>query len=325
MTNPVVLHIGYHKTATTWFQGIFYPAVRNVAYLERRRVVDAFLTDPAFHFDPAEARRRLGLEGPEPPLAICEEELCGYPHNAGLGGFQAKETAVRLARTFPQAQVVIFLRRQPDMIAACYMQYVREGGTHAPRRYLFPAEHLRGARARIYKMPRFNFEQFEYDRLIAHYQALFGPERVHVFCYEAFRAEPTAFLNAFAERLGLDVDVAGLPAGTHANRSYSRALLQVARRVNLASNRKVLDKTCLMHIPGWYQGWKRLLKRLNATGATGAPPTPREIFGDELHDWIERRYESSNRRLAQITECPLSEFAYPLSPPTPDARTAGGN
>lgn len=307
-----ILHIGYHKTATTWFQGTFYPAVRNVIYVERRRVVDAFLAAPAFHFDPAEARRRLDVDELERPPALCEEELCGYPHNAGLGGFLAKETAARLAHTFPSARVVIFVRRQPEMIAACYMQYVREGGTHAPRRYLFPQTYLRGAQARMYKMPRFNFEQFEYDRLIGHYQALFGAERVHVFCYEAFQADPQSFLVRFASDLGLDIDVSRLPTAARANPSYSAALLRLARTVNLFSNRKVLDKTCLAHIPGWYGGWKRLLKRLNATGITGSRPTPAQLLGNDAHRWIEDRYRASNQRLAETTGMLLSLHDYPL-------------
>lgn len=312
MSNLVVLHIGYHKTATGWFQGTFYPAVRNVAYVDRRRVVDAFLTDPAFHFDPAEARRRLGLDAAEQSLAICEEELCGYPHNAGLAGFQAKETAVRLARTFPQAQVVIFVRRQPEMIAACYMQYVREGGTHGPRRYLFPHIYLRGAQDRMYKMPRFNFEQFEYDRLIAHYQALFGEERVHVFCYEAFRADPQSFLAGFAHRLGFEVDVRRLPTVRRANPSYGPALLKLAQAVNLFSNRKVLDKTCLVHIPGWYRGWKKLLKWANVTGLAGYPFNPEQLLGNDIYFWIEDRYRDSNQRLDEMSNAPLSAYDYPL-------------
>ena len=39
MPRPIV-HIGYHKTATTWFQKHFYPCVRNARFVARERVRD---------------------------------------------------------------------------------------------------------------------------------------------------------------------------------------------------------------------------------------------------------------------------------------------
>jgi hypothetical protein len=101
-----------------------------------------------------------------------------------LLGFLSKEMAHRIQAVFPDARVVIFVRSQPEMIAACYQQYVRGGGTYPVRRYLWPLDHLRGAAAQPYKIPRFSFDHFDYERLVAHYIELFGRERVHVFAYE---------------------------------------------------------------------------------------------------------------------------------------------
>jgi hypothetical protein len=58
-----VIHIGYHKTASTWFQKRFYPQVRSYLYVARRRVQEACLHDTAFHFDPARARLVLAVAG----------------------------------------------------------------------------------------------------------------------------------------------------------------------------------------------------------------------------------------------------------------------
>ena len=45
-----LVHIGYHKTATTWFQRRFYPQTRNVELVERRRIAEAFLAPRALEF-----------------------------------------------------------------------------------------------------------------------------------------------------------------------------------------------------------------------------------------------------------------------------------
>ena len=58
-----IVHIGYHKTGTTWFQERFYPAVRNRRYVPRATARAAFLRPGALHFDPIEALHIIGAAG----------------------------------------------------------------------------------------------------------------------------------------------------------------------------------------------------------------------------------------------------------------------
>ena len=37
-----IFHIGYHKTATTWFQKHFYPSVSNCKLIERHSIRNHF-------------------------------------------------------------------------------------------------------------------------------------------------------------------------------------------------------------------------------------------------------------------------------------------
>ena len=94
MPRPIV-HIGYHKTATTWFQKNFYPLVRNARFVARDRVRAAFLEIGAFHFDAEAARAALGVEAGE-SVILCEEGLSGYLHNGGLGGHLSRSVAERI-------------------------------------------------------------------------------------------------------------------------------------------------------------------------------------------------------------------------------------
>lgn len=306
-----IVHIGYHKTASTWFQRSVYPRARNLPYVARHQVADAFVDTPALRFDPAAARRELGLAGQHSPAILCEEELSGYLHHGGFMGLTSAAVAERLAATLPNAAIVIFIRRQPDIIAACYQQYVRGGGTHRPRRYLFAREYVHGALSKPYKVPRFSFEHFEYAPLIRRYDRLFGRERVHVFLYEDLKENPPAFLKDFAQRLDLDLPIEELSMSPR-NASYSLAIVRLARILNLFTARTVMDKTTLIHLPYWYALRRVLLEALNHARPGRASPSPSALLGDSIAAYIAGRYPESNRELVRERGLNLARHGYPL-------------
>lgn len=309
MTRAIV-HIGYHKTATTWFQARFYPFVKNARYIPRDVVRRAFLEDTAFKFDPERARETLNI-APGETVTICEEGLSGYLHTGGLAGYLSKEMAQRLKTVLPNADIVIFVRSQPSIIAASYSQYVKGGGTYSIRRYLFAEDYLRGARGEIAKSPRFTFDHFEYWPLIAHYQQLFGKERVHVFPHEALRTEPGSFLTDYARRLGLEVEFDRVAHST-SNRSYGLPTLWIVRFLNLFTNRSVIDKQYIFHIPYWYGLVRGVGEFLNRLPGFSWRPGANVFLGKRLHAWIAHRYGGHNARLEALTGLSLSEYGYPL-------------
>ncbi len=77
MTARCLVHIGYHKTATNWFQRSYYPAVTNRTYVHRKRVRAAFLDVHALEFSPDQAIAALEV-GHTNGLILCEEELSVY-------------------------------------------------------------------------------------------------------------------------------------------------------------------------------------------------------------------------------------------------------
>lgn len=303
-----IVHIGYHKTATTWFQRDVYPHALNRRYVARGDVQAALLAPSALAFDPAAARAALP---PEPGLILCEENLSGYPHNAGLHGFLSAGLAERVRAVLPDATVVMVVRRQPAMVGACYLQYLRGGGTHGVHRYLFPEDHLFGAASEPWKAPRFGWDHLDYHRLAARYAELFGRERVRVYPYEALATDRDAFLRRFAAdlRLELDWDRVG-----HArrNRSYNRPAALLARALNRFTARSVIDKRTLLHVPGLYTARRPLLEGVSRLARR---PTPAALLGRRTVAWIEQRYWESNARLAADWDLDLAVHGYPMAPP----------
>lgn len=302
--SPIV-HIGYHKTATTWFQRDVYPHVLGRRYVPREEVQAALLAPSAFAFDPAAARAALP---PGPGLVLCEENLSGYLHNGGLNGHLSRAMAERIRAVLPDARIVLFVRRQPAMIAAAYAQYLRGGGTHGPHRYLFPQDYLFGAAAEPWKAPRFSFDHFDYDRLAAWYAELFGRDRVHVFLYEALAADQPGFLRRFAADLELELDWDRIGFSGR-NASYHRPAAWAARALNRFTARSVVDKRTLLHVPGFYTARRPLLER------AARLPGSKDLLGAGMTAWIEQRYWESNRRLAEMFGLDLAAHRYPLSPP----------
>lgn len=306
-----VLHIGYHKTATSWFQQCFYPAVTHAAAVPRRTVIEAVLGPSALHFEPAVARRKLFAAVPEARrLILCHEELSGNPHAGGLHGCLSKDAAHRLHAMLPESEVVVFVRHQLDMIAAVYKQYLRAGGTYAPARYLYPGRYRGGAFASSHKIPTFSFDHFDYATLVEHYGRLFGRERVHVFAYEALREDAPGFTRRFAARLGLEVDWEQV-AFSARNISYGRRVVRLARVLNHLIAGNVADKRCVVDLLPSHRPIKHLLNAVNRTPLAGAAASPRELLGPAVAEEIEARYATSNRRLAELSNLLLASYGYP--------------
>ncbi|QGP79183.1 sulfotransferase [Sphingobium sp. CAP-1] len=291
-----IVHIGYHKTGTTWFQDSFYPAVRNRRYLPRATARAAFLDAGALHFDPVKARRIIG-DAPGNTI-LCEENLSGGLHNGGLAGNLSKDVADRIRRTLPDADIVIFVRDPLSAIASAWLQYVKGGGTFGLHRYLFGRESLSPVAPERDEAPGFRLDHFDAIALIDHYDALFGRDRVHVFRYEDFRADPHGFATAYAARFGLEVDLARIDWGTR-NPSLSRPLLWLARAMNLFTRRAVADKSWLIHIPGCYGLSRRLLRAANGSGRFGRPLKTQDIIPAVLADRLRAHFAPGAPRLAR--------------------------
>lgn len=312
MTTPAhqpLIHIGYHKTASTWFQKSLYPYVSNCCYLNRRLVRSVFLNTTAWSFDPADAREQLKTS--QRPI-ICEEEFCGFPENGGLLESLSRDMARRLHSTYPGADIVIFIRNQLDMIRSTYLQYVRTGGTRSLRRFIEPYQYDSVYRNRWYKNPLLNLDHFTYRHLIGHYQQVFGADRVHIFCYEAFAADQKAFARRFADCFDLEVDVNGLNFGTR-NESLGLITLQLSRLLGPFTRWDTLNRLKILPIlPKWLP--KAGLKALNKTPFSGPAVSNENLFGKRLMQSLWERFGKDNRILLDELglDLPLQNYGYPL-------------
>jgi hypothetical protein len=304
-----IVHIGYHKTATTWFQAHVWPHTLSHHFIPRRITQRALLFPPGMHFNAESARQILDLGTRSEPPILSEENLSGYLHNGGLHGLIGPEMARRIHAVLPDARIVIFVRNQLSLLRATYAQYVSGGGTFAARRYFATHDYVRGALTRPYKAPAFEFEHFEFDRLIALYQNLFGPEQVHVYPFE-WLSEPQRFLGTMAQDLKVQFNEKACLKSRKTNVSLGPLGLTLMRGINLFTKQSVVNKTCIFDIPGW-DGIRHAAKFLlsQVPGMTGAA----DSLPPSINARIAEHYGASNARLAQISNLPLADLGYPLA------------
>ena len=188
----MILHIGFHKTATSWLQrNLFSNEEMGFHLIDRKMVLQDFVFIHPFDYiyDNSALVRKYALlcddicrQGLVP--VVSQERLSGSTH---CGGYDCREISERVKHCFPEAKVLITIREQKDLIYSTYSQYIKRTGAYSLREYLEPKERI--------KYPEFNLDHFKFDRIIHHYHSLFSKKNVIVLPFEFFLENPLSFIN----------------------------------------------------------------------------------------------------------------------------------
>lgn len=210
-TKDVLIHIGYHKTASTWLQNelfidessVFRPiskkakGVASLANLFFKSSDGHILSSFDDNTEEIERERQTIFQKKSfknKIAVLSHERLSGNPHS---GGFDSKIIANRLKNVFPDAKILIVIREQKSFILSNYMQYLSIGGYKSISEYL--QTDYDG------KIPFFSAEHIRYYPLIQYYQQLFGTEKVLVLPYEMFKLTPEAFVEKLSQFVGKSI------------------------------------------------------------------------------------------------------------------------
>lgn len=230
---------------------------------------------------------------------ISSEILSGHPF---YGGLESDVYAERLHRIEPSARILLSIRAQSKALVSIYMQYLLRGGTMTPRQF------FEGKTDIAYYA--FRPEHFEYDRLVAHYQTLFGETGVHVTTQESLRADmngAAADIAAFSENTQFG-GLADADRRVHA-KSYPEYAVPVLRRVNHIQSSTLNPNPILSlgHTPGGlyrlsgYVLKRRVFERMLAGYEPVTAYVSRAFAG---------HFDESNRRLGDLMRGRLDLSAY---------------
>jgi hypothetical protein len=313
----VLLHIGYHKTATSWLQGHLFKHPESPLRTVGKKKVDAparqIIRARPLEFDAAAVRalfepqlRRISDAGLLP--VVSNERLSGHPSS---GGYDSKEIADRLAAVFPEGRVLIVVREQRSVIHSVYKQYVLAGGPLSFEQFV-EAPVDPGDR-----VPGFDFRFYEYHHLLDHYRDRFGPDSVLVLAYEQFVRDPRGFVRAIGEFAGRQFDdalIEALPYGSMLKRTPSAVVIEATRVGNRVARRSQYNPAPFVDSP-WLSGHLRKLAR----GRALATIVPRGVAGRkddalrrEVAEAVGDRYRESNGITAELSGLDLGGYGWAL-------------
>jgi hypothetical protein len=323
---PLLIHIGYCKTATTWLQRhLFGNPATGFGWLQTKGdipgrphkdspirqlvLLSPFdVATPALRDDFARMIASVEAKGLVP--VISQERLSGSPYS---GGHDSTLIAERLRHFFPGAKVLVVIREQERMIVSTYKQYVKVGGPLSLTRFVAMP------RSSNVHVPWFELRWFEYDRLLRHYSQLFGADRLLVLAYEEFVEDPVAFVAKIARFSGLPLSteqLESLPFDRTTKRSVSSAAIAVRRRLNRLGVRTELNPAPLFEAPVVQRAmrWATRDKLVDKLVDAALPRPVHERCDSKLRRVaaaaVGDRYRESNRATSELTGIDLSSYGW---------------
>lgn len=298
----MLIHIGYHKTASTWFQRVYCRTHPHLAVPLRNTALGRLIIHPyPFDYQHGKVRAKVDKavgpcleEGLVPVLSA--ERFSGSPYS---GGFDSRVVANRLQGLYSDARVWVVIRRQPEAITSIYKHYVgRDNGVATVERWLRPGQ--------PHNMPTFDFRYYDYADLIRYYMKIFGRDQVHVSLYEDLVADPKAVMGRLCDHLG--VPEAEVDFDRRLNTSYSDAAVRVLRHTNLFRAMPGTGQFPIRETRGHGQV-RRLTRWADERGLTdrwegSLLARVREQIGD--------RYRKPNQKLALLLDEDLGARGYDL-------------
>lgn len=305
--DPVLLHVGYIKTATTFLQNQVFDAPDRGLELAAGRKTRAHLVqeiiladDYAFDADATRARLEAQAAGARARAALpvwSEEMLLGNPPARRYDGFA---NARKLHAVYPQAKVLITIRRQQAMALSVWGEYLRGGGA-------LPLSGVIGTgREGLAYTSVLRPDFMMFDRAIRHYTGLFGAENLLVLPQEMLARDLAGYVAALSGFIGRPLDADTPRARAHAGEGG------LAQRLRRLSNRFIVTDPTRPRRQGAAALRDRLLRRIDRLGSAAGPDRARARQEARIAARYAGVFADSNRRTAALTGLDLGALGYDL-------------
>jgi len=302
MRRPVLIHVGFVKTATTSLQRNLLARHPALCHLGRPAPDDEL--DAAIHaiahadstlYDESAVRRilvrALAREDGRRLVTLSNENFTLYEAT------DRRVVAERLARLFPGARILFTIRRQDELLGAWYLQKLEkylQGGHFVP--------FSTWVEMKSREPHKSIFSNLDFWPIVSTYVELFGRERVHVLTFETLREEPATYAAALAALLGIPADdvraaLARRVRNPTLTREYRAIMHLLGRFTTPWLARKIGNR--LVRLPG---------RRLRVT----LDPTTRRR--------VSALCAEGNAALARTFGLDLARYGYPLPESASSAR-----
>lgn len=228
----IYLHLGMPKTGTTFLQARCFPYLDRIRYRDKE-IMD--LLDRVIYTNPTfldlkrtkdEADRILEKTGDE-SLLISHERLFG---NMLINYHDNLYITRCLKMLFPEAKVIIVIRRQDDLVESIYKQSLQSYYHQRTNSFLNYRNNRFEDSCDLPGWPNIDIKQLNLRRYVQNYVEHFGRDNVAILPYELLTHDQRAFLEKLAAAINVEPFY---PANNYQeNRSYSWLSCRIALALN---------------------------------------------------------------------------------------------
>jgi len=160
----IIIHIGLHRTGTTFLQKEIFEKVKNINYI---------FDDSIHRIELKEGINLISNEG----LSL------SMPHS-----LQHREQVLdNLQKMFPNARILIGLRKRETWLKSCYYRYILSRGKLTYQEYL----------------EKYANNILDFDSYLKDIQKRFG--EIYIYHYEDLRMKPTRTIKGICDFIGIEV------------------------------------------------------------------------------------------------------------------------
>ena len=302
MSLPALVHVGFHKTGTTWLQKNIFVRENGFLPITSHNEVFEMLVKPNLTFKVATAKDILMARTSEArdgtvPL-ISSEILSGNPF---FGGREKAIYAHRLSKCLESPKILITIRSQFSMMRSIYMQYISRAGTKRPENFFSESAEV--------GYFEFDSEHLEYDKFLQLYWDLFGPDRVLVLTQECLLHNQVEALSKLSKFCGINrrlIPKSDAPGLQDAPEYSTPFLIRINYFRTWPVNREpIFDLGPFAR--GFYRGTVSALRSKAARSVFKGTKPVSNIIASKFAG----RYTDSNKRLAAMTQGQLDLSQYP--------------
>ena len=239
ISNINLIHIGFHKTASTLLQEKIFKENKNLNLINsNENKKDLWFYKNFINVNPHEFsnekfinefNKKFDLEkynnqNNKILNVLSDENLSGDPFT----GLDSKLIMERINTCFENPKILIVIRNQLDMILSLFTNYINNGGTKKFKHWIKGNETRWGI-----VIKKLNFLP-----IIRNYQNIFNQKNVKVLCYENLWNSNSGLISFFKE---FNIDLKLLDTNISINKGRSLFLNEVFTYVNFA-NIKIFKK-----------------------------------------------------------------------------------
>ena len=201
MKPQLFIHVGLHRTGNSFWQKEVFPKLNDTSFLQGPKVnyyLRRLISEEDISFDPSTYSDYFYPIIQKGNTIISYEGLSGEPF---LLYVNQVRNADRLARIFPDATIILGIRRQDAMLFALYLRLIMQGGSSNLARFVgYDNGEFIGRRISLYGR-RVNLPMFEFDGIANLFSSRFNG-RIRIVVYEHLRADTDSCVRTMCKFLG---------------------------------------------------------------------------------------------------------------------------